>query len=457
MPSGEHTCTCTYCLSKIILVVNDISTQPHKTTNQSHVMSCILTCALSHTTHSLITDDSPPPSSTATQQGSIIGFAVVLSFLVISIFVVMLICSCYGLCKCPCKRRIAREPHSTGGPSTGSGRRRRERPMIPLPSPGATGATTIKQSTSSSFQHGQKLPTTSLADQPIYSRLQFGRNHHPGAAPSAAAARGVGVAAPTTSGSFREDERRLNQLSPTRFSVPPATNAHNVVHLSQFQSHSYHSDLEQMALGSVNPPSIGRQEGRAYHQPQSQLHRHELSTNNHHHPAAGASSRQVPANAPRNNNTTNGNSSAGPPPPTHNSNRHQLQNSALPPHFQANSVDIPPPYPGMGYPYTPCKSPKTPHSTSASSSTVATIASQPPSLEHSQLHNRRAAMREREDHEQASAGASGAEGQGAGRMEEGESEILTDIDSIAETNSVVSGRGRFKELATSPPSYSTEV
>lgn len=370
----------------------------------------------------------------------------------------MLICLCYGLCKCPCKRNIAREPHSTRGPSTGSSRRRRERPMIPLPSPGATGAI-IKQSTSFSFQqqHGQKLPTTSLADQPIYSRLQFGRNHHPGAAPSAAAARGVAVAGPTTtSGSFREDERRLNQLSPTRFSVPPATNAHNVMHLSQFQSHSYHSDLEQMALGSINPPSIGRQEGRAYHQPQSQQHRHELSNNNHHHhPAAGASNRQAPANAPWNNTTTNGNSSAGPPPTHNNNHRHQLQNNALPPHFQANPVDIPPPYPGMGYPYTPCKSPKTPHSTSASSSTVATIASQPPSLEHSQLHNRRTAMRERE--EQASASASGAEGQGAGGMEEGESEILTDVDSIVETNSVVSGRGRIKELATSPPSYSTEV
>ncbi len=414
------------------------------------------------TYHTLITDDSP--SSTTTQQGSIIGFAVVLSFLVISIFVVMLICSCYGLCKCPCKRSIAREPHATrGGPSSGS--RRRERPMIPLPSP-ATGGATIKQSTSSTAfqQHGQMVPTTSLADQPIYSRLQFGRNHHHPPAPSAAgaAARAVAVAGPTTTtmGSFREDPRRLNQLSPTRFSVPTSTNAPNVMHLSQLQSHSYHSDLEQMALGSINPPSIGRQEGRAYHQPpQSQQHRHELNNSNHHHhlyhqhpAAAGTSSRQMP-NAPWNHNsTTNGNSSAGPPP--HSNRHHQQNNNALPPsHFQANPVDIPAPYPGMGYPYTPCKSPKTPHSTSASSSTVATIATpQPPSLSHS---NGRTTMREGELEEQAS--ASRAEGQGAGGMMEGESEILTDVDSIMETNSVVSGRGRFKELATSPPSYSTEV
>jgi hypothetical protein len=159
-------------------------------------------------------------------------------------------------------------------------------------------------------------------------------------------------------------------------------------------------------------------------------------------------------NAPWNNNitTTNGNSSAGPPP--HSNRHHQQNNNALPPsHFQANPVDIAAPYPGMGYPYTPCKSPKTPHSTSASSSTVATIATpQPPSLSHS---NRRTTMREGELEEQAS--ASGAEGQGAGGMTEGESEILTDVDSIMETNSVVSGRGRFKELATSPPSNSTEV
>ena len=372
-------------------------------------------CALSHTTHSLITDG----SSSSTQQGSIIGFAVVLSFLVISIFVVMLICSCYGLCKCPCKRSIAREPHT---PISGSSRRRRERPMIPLPSP-RTG--TIKQSTSSTFQYGQKLPTTSLADQPIYSKLQFGRNYPP--APAAA------VVAPTT-GSFREDERRLNQLSPTRFSVPPPTNAPNVMHLSQLQSHSYHSDLEQMALGSINPPSIGRQGGRTY-QPQPQQQRHELSSNNH-QPGA-SNSRQTPT-APW--NTTNGNSAG---PPTHN--HHQ---NTLPPHFQAKPVDVPPPYPGMGYPYTPCKSPKTPHSTSATSSTTTT---QPSSLSHSQLHNRRTAMRQQEQ-----ASANGAEGQGAGGME-GESEILTDIDSVTEINSVVSGRERFKELATSPPSYSTEV
>lgn len=369
----------------------------------------------------------------------------------------MLICSCYGLCKCPCKRSIAREPHTTPGSGSGSSssrRRRRERPMIPLPSPG-TG-TAIKQSTSSTFQHhGQPLPTTSLTDQPIYSKLQFGRNHPP--APSAAAA--LSVVAPTTctAGSFREDERRLNQLSPTRFSVPPST---NVMHLSQLQSHSYHSDLEQMALGMgpINPPSIGRHGGRAYHQPQPQQQRHELSSNNthhhhhhHHHGAAIASSRQVP-NAPW-NNTINGNS-AGPPIHHHTMANHHQNNNALPPHFQAKPVDIPPPYPGMGYPYTPCKSPKTPLSTSASSSTVATINTpQPDPLSHSQLHNRRTATRQQEQ-----ASASGAEGQSAGGMEgELESEVLTDVDSVTETNSVVSGRGRFKELATSPPSYSTEV
>ena len=408
-------------VTNIVVVVNDIQ---HNHMKQHINPRSHTHCALSHTTHSLITDDS---SSTATQQGSIIGFAVVLSFLVISIFVVMLICSCYGLCKCPCKRSIARQPHTPSSSSGSSSRRRRERPMIPLPSPG-TG--TVKQSTSSTFQYGQKLQTTSLADQSIYSKLQFGRSHP--LAPVAA------VVAPIT-GSFREDERQLNQLSPTRFSVPPPTNAPNVMHLSQLQSHSYHSDLEQMALGSINPPSIGRQGGRSYHQPQPQQQRHELGSNNHHSGASSSSSRQTPT-APW--NTTNSNSAG---PPTHN--HHQ---NALPTHFQAKPVDIPPPYPGMGYPYTPCKSPKTPHSTSAASTTATTTA-QPSSLSHSQLHNQRTAMRQQEQ-----ASASGAEGQGAGGME-GESEILTDIDSITESNSVVSGRGRFKELATSPPSYSTEV
>lgn len=305
--------------------------------------------------------------------------------------------------------------------------------MIPLPSPGVG---TIKQSTSSTFQHGQKLPTMSLADQPIYSKLQFGRNQLPPPAPSAMAA--------TAAGSFREDERRLNQLSPTRFSVPPPSSAPNVMHLSQIQSHSYHSDLEQMALGSTNPPSIGRQGGRAY-QPQSQQQRREVSSSssssNNHHP--GASSRQMP-NAPSWNTT---NSNSFPAPPTHN---HHHQN-AVPPHFQARPVDVPPPYPGMGYPYTPCKSPKTPHSTASATSAT----TQPPSLSHSQLHNRRT-TRQQQQQEQAYASGAEAEGQGTGVME-GESEALTDIDSITESNSVVSGRGRFKELATSPPSYSTEV
>ena len=364
----------------------------------------------------------------------------------------MLICSCYGLCKCPCKRSMAREPHTPSrnrdSSNSSSRRRRRERPMIPLPSPG-TGAM-INQSTSSTFQHhSQKLPTTSLADQPIYSKLQFGRNHPPAA---------HAVAAPRTMGSFREDERRRNQLSPSRFSVPPSTSAPaNIMHLSQLQSHSYHSDLEQMALGtgSINPPSIGRQGGRAYNPSHPQQQRHELSSIDHHH-HHHQPSRQVPG-APWNNTTTNGNSAGHIPPPTYHHNHHQQNNAALPPHFQAKPVDIPPPYPGMGYPYTPCKSP---HSTSATSSTAATI-SQPSALSHSQLHNRRMVTRQQEEEEEQAC-ASGAEGQGAAglgsRGMEGESEILTDIDSVVETNSVVSGgRGRIKELATSPPSYSTEV
>ena len=290
--------------------------------------------------------------------------------------------------------------------------------MIPLPSPG-TG--TIKQSSSSTFQHGQKLLTTSLADQPIYSKLQFRRNQPPPAPAAAMVA---------TAGSFREDERRLNQLSPTRFSVPPPANPPNVMHLGQLQSLSYHSDLEQMTLGSINPPSIGRQGGRTYQTPSQQQGHEPGSNSNNHHP--GASSRQMPS-APS-WNTANRNSS--PAPPTHN--HHQ---NAIPPHFQARPVDIPPPYPGMGYPYTPCKSPKTPHSTTSATSTT----TQPSFLSHGQ----RITMRQQQ--EQAS-----AEGQGAGGMEV-ESEILTDIDSITESNSVVSGRGRFKELATSPPSYSTEI
>ena len=281
--------------------------------------------------------------------------------------------------------------------------------MIPLPSPG-TGTGTVKQSASSTFQHhGQTLPTSVSADQHIYSKLQFGRNQ-----PLPAAIAGA------TAGSFREDERRLNQFSPTRYSVPPSSSASNVMHLSQFQSHSYHSDLEQMALGSINPLSIGRQGGRAY-QPQQQ--RPELSNNN-----SGASrDRQVP-NAPA--PWTANSNSTGPPPPSHHHHPHS-------PHIQSKSVDVPPTYPGMGYPYTPCKSPKTPHSMSATN-----YHTQPYSLS----HGRRTERRQQ---------ASGAEGQSAGGME-GEGE-LTDIDSITESNSVVSSRGRFTELATSPPSYSTEV
>ena len=363
--------------------------------------------------HALITDE----SSEATQ-GSIIGFAVVLSFLIISIFVVMLICSCYGLCKFPCKIAASGDARSL---SSSSSRRRWERPMIPLPSPAPA---MIKQSTSATFQNGQKL--TSHVEQPLYSKLQFGRSQHP---MPAAAGRAMHMHAVAT-GAFREDER-MNQHSSTRFSVPPA-NAPTIMHLSQLRSHSFHSDLEQMALrGSMmNPPSTGRQgEMQAVYQPQIQQRSEPLSSD--HSGGSRSNNRRMPTTW-----TANGNSTA---PSPHN------YRSVHPPRFQSKPADVPSPYPGLGFPYTPYKSPKTLHSGSGTTTTTA----QPNSLTHSRLHTRRTAARQQQ------ASASESEGQGTGGIE-GEYE-LTDIDSVTESNSVVSSRGRLTELATSSPSYSTEV
>lgn len=291
----------------------------------------------------------------------------VLTFLVASILVVMLICSCYGLCKCPCKRTVARVRQTQG---------RRSRPMIPLPSPGV-----VNPSMSSTFHRGQQV---SAVNQQQISKLQFGQKQPPLPA------------------------ELHNQIPHTRYSAPPG--ASNVIHLGQLQSHSYHSDLEQIAMGSsTNPPSLGRHSGRKYspnHQPQMSRSEHNPEASVH----------QVPPSAPQTENDS----------------------TSLPP-LRVQPMDMPPPYPGMGYPYTPCKSPKTPHGVvhhlAANYLPTASLS-----------HSRRTATKRQ---------ARGAVGGGMG----GESK-LTDIDSVTEeeSNSIVSGRERSNQSSTPPPpSYSTRV
>ena len=297
-----------------------------------------------------------------------------LSFLVISILVVMLICSCYGLCKLPCKR-------TTTAPR--DGRPRRNNPMIPLPPP-EQPAGAIKTSTSSSFQQGGK---TSTVNKQLPPRLQLGRNH--------------------TLNSYTDGgDRRRDSLSPSRYSAPPA-NLSNVVHLGQLQSHSFHSDLEQYAVGSANvlPPSYGRQGGRPL---THQIHhgyqqRSELDPESH---------RQI-TNVPR---TINDPAVSPQPSP-----------------FQARTVDVPPPYlRGTGYPYTPCKSPRTVDDLS---------------------HDRRLSGSRHHHHHRNSQGRNSV-------RSAGESELTDfDIDTMTEgdCNSIVSERVRHDDTTAPPQGYSTEV
>ena len=299
-----------------------------------------------------------------------------LSFLVLSILLVMLICSCYGLCKFPCKRTVARDRPAQA----------RRNPMIPLPHPrpGQRGA--VKPSTSSTFQHSQN--NCAVSQQPTTRLQHFGRNNPPP--------------------SFVEADRHRDSLSPTRHLAPPTATS-NVIHLSQLPSLSFHSDLEQFTQGGANPPSIGRQGGRTYSNP-SRHDQHQLRSEQ-------TSNRQM-----ANVLWTNSDSVANTTP------------------LQSRSVDVPPPYPGMGYPYTPCKSPQPP----------LRVAHHSANLSHSQLHSRR-----------TTASSSRHQIGGSGRSG-GESE-LTDIEldtmTEGETNSIVSGRVRHTDCNTisKPPAYSTEV
>ena len=280
----------------------------------------------------------------------------------------MLICSCYGLCKFPCKRTVVRERRAH--PS-------RTRPMIPIPSPGP-GA--IKQSSSSTFQQAHK--SSAVNQQDGMFRSHSGR-HRP------------------SQQSFVDGDRRRDSLSPSRYSAPPSA-ASNVIYLSQLPSLSCHSDLEQFArAGSSNQPvPLGRQGGgRASSHSHSRSHTYQQRSEQNQ-----AVSRQMT------NNDTMATGSPHPPP------------------FQAKPVDIPPPYPGMGFPYTPCKSPNTPHGAA--------------DLTHSQLHGIRTSSRQH--HNQVG----------------GTESELTDIDTMTEgeTNSIMSGRARHNvEIVTVPPAYSTQV
>ena len=305
--------------------------------------------------------------SSLSSQGNIIGFAVVLSFLILSILVVMLICSCYGLCKFPCKRTVASDRHAQA----------RRNPMIPLPHPGPGQRGAVKPSTSSTFQHGQK--NSAITQQPTSTRMQqFGRKNLP---PQ----------------SFMEGDRHRDSLSPTR------TATSNVIHLSQLPSLSCHSDLEQFTQGVANPPSIGRQGGRTH----SNQSRHE------HHQSFNRQMVNVPS--------TNSDSAVN---------------------VQPRPVDVPVLYPGMVYPYTPCKSPQPPLGVVNHSD-----------FSYSQHHSRQTtALSSR--HHQNQIGWSGRSG--------GESE-LTDIEldtmTEGETNSVISGRVRHTDCDTTSksPAYSTVV
>lgn len=296
----------------------------------------------------------------------------VLSFLVLSILLVMLLCSCYGLCKFPCKRTVAsdRRPQA------------RRNPMIPLPHPGPGQHGTVKQSMSSQFQHSQK--NSVISQQQTTTRLQhFGRQQ-----------------------SFMEGERHHDSLSPSRH-LAPATATSNVIHLSQLPSLSCHSDLEQFTQGGANPPSIGRQGGRTY----SNQSRHD-----HHQLRSEQTSNRQMANVP----STNSDSVVN---------------------FQPRPVDVPTLYPGVGYPYTPCKSPQPPLG----------VVHHSGDLSHSQPHSRRTTAPSSRHHHIGVSGRSG-----------GESE-LTDIEldtmTEGETNSIISGRVQHTDCNTTSisPAYSTVV
>lgn len=307
----------------------------------------------------------------------------VLSFLVLSILIVMLICSCYGLCKLPCKRTVPRDRERRAHPH-------RSRPMIPLPSPGPA---TVKSSTSSTFQQNSHK-SGSVVNQQAVARFPSGRHHH------------------RLPESFTDGgDRRRDSLSPTRYSAPPSA-ASNVIHLSQLPSLSCHSDLEQFAQANATPH--GKQPGRQPPHPHQSRYGYQQK-----------SSTELNQKSSRNQTFSNANSVSP-----------MAAGTSNPPSHQAKPADVSPPYPGMGYPYRPCKSPQAAHEAD---------------LSHSQLHSRRTASRHHHHHHQVGAGDSLKSG--------AESELTTDIDTMTEgeTNSVVSGRTRHIEVTTTPPAYSTEV
>ena len=327
-------------------------------------------------------------SSSISDQGSIIGFAVVLSFLVLSILVVMLICSCYGLCKLPCKKTSTVPAQQRRQP-------RRNNPMIPLPSTGQPASGAIRQSSSSTFQPAGGKDSTTNKQPP--TRLQLGQNHH-------------------TPASYTDGDRRRDSLSPSRYSAPP-TSLSNVINLGQLQSHSFHSDLEQYATGSANlPNSGGRHSGRL------------LSHQIHH------SHQQRSDLDPESHRQTSSLPQAMNDLPAVAASQHH-------PSFQTRGANVPPPYPGMGYPYTPCKSPRTPHG-----------------VVDDMLYARRLSGGTRHQHDHQSRSRSS---RNAVRSAE-ESELTDfDIDTVTEgeCNSVVSEHVRHEHntATTQPQGYSTTV
>ena len=265
--------------------------------------------------------------------------------------------------------------------------------MIPLPSTGQPASGTIRQSSSSTFQPtGGKALT--LNKQPP-ARLQLGQNHH---APA----------------SYTDGDRRRDSLSPSRYSAPP-TSLSNVVNLAQLQSHSVHSDLEQYATGSANIPNSGGRHG-------GRLLTHQVHHSHQQRSDLDPESHRQTSSVPQAMNDL----------------------PVVPPHhtsYQTRGVNIPPTYPGMGYPYTPCKSPRTPHGVVDDLSYA-----RRPSGGTGHQHNHQSHYHQ---------------GRNSVRSA-GESELTDfDIDTVTEgeCNSVVSERVRHENntATTQPQGYSTQV